>query len=73
MTPKQDAEKLVSKFFLSNYGYGPQEREKAKKNATIAVDEIIRVLNPEHWGLEMNIAVEELNHWREVKQEIEKI
>ena len=61
MTPKEKAEEL---------------REKCDGYvcyAEVAVDEIIKVLNPEHWGLEMNIAIDELNYWRDVKQEIESL
>ena len=41
--------------------------------AEVVVNEIIQVLNPEHWGLEMNIAIDELIYWRDVKKEIESL
>ena len=47
--------------------------EISKQFALIAVDEIIKVLDPEHWGLEMNIAIDEFIYWRKVKQEIESL
>lgn len=76
MTPKEKAEELVLKFrevpiedsLLWHVGY-----EISKQFALIAVDEIIQVLDPEHWGLEMNIAIDELNYWRKVKQELNKL
>lgn len=76
MTPKEKAEELVLKFREV-----PQENtmmwyvgfEISKQFALIAVDEIISVLNPEHWGIEMNIAIDELIYWRTVKQEIESL
>jgi hypothetical protein len=61
MTPKEKAEELREKCD----GYACY--------AEVVVDEIIKVLNPEHWGLEMNIAIDELIYWREVKQEIESL
>lgn len=61
MTPKEKALELKEKFD----GYTCY--------AEVAVDEIIQVLNPEHWGLEMNIAIDELIYWRKVKQEIESL
>ena len=73
MTPKEKAEELISKFFMANIGYGFKEKQIAKKNALISVDEIIKVLNPEHWGLEMNIAIDELIYWKNVKEEMEKL
>lgn len=41
--------------------------------AEVVVSEIIKVLNPENWGLEMNVAIDELIYWRDVKQELEKL
>jgi hypothetical protein len=41
--------------------------------AEVVVNEIIQVLDPEHWGLEMNIAIDELIYWRDVKKEIESL
>jgi len=36
----------------------------------ISVDEIISILNPEHWGIEMDTAFDNLYYWNEVKKEI---
>jgi hypothetical protein len=78
MTPKEKAQHLVLKFTLHAYGVwdkhgSKEERYHSKQCALIAVNEIIEVLDPEHWGLEMNIAIDELNYWRDVKQEIESL
>lgn len=72
MTPKEKAEELVNKFKQYSYDVG-KDTSFAKQCALIAVDEIISVLNPEHWGIEMNIAIDELIYWREVKKEIESL
>jgi hypothetical protein len=67
MTPKEKAKELINKFTLS---FSPNI-EEAKQCSLIAVDEILKLLYPENWGLEMNIAIDELYYWREVKKEIE--
>lgn len=89
MTPKEKAEELYNKFWdhadeggdIRNTAYYGQtlakrrlvRKEQSKQCALIAVNEIIDVLNPENWGLEMNIAIDELIYWRTVKQEIESL
>jgi hypothetical protein len=75
MTPKQKAIELTHKFCSHVEGYFGSKKNMiaAKKAALVAVDEIIKVLNPEHWGLEMNIAIDELIYWRNVKQELDKL
>ena len=49
------------------------KQDLAKECALAAVDEILSVLNLENWGIEMNIAIDELIYWKEVKQEIESL
>jgi len=80
MTPKEKAEELVNWFLdegLHSFGRYQcteiEDLEGSKFCATKVVDEMIKVLNPEHWGIEMNIAIDELNYWREVKKEIESL
>ena len=43
----------------------------AKASANLAIDKIIKALNPQDFGLEMEIAFEQINHWQEVKQYID--
>ena len=76
MTPKEKAKELYLKFHFAIPAIADEWQEgqnSAKECALIAVDEIINVLNPEHWGIEMNIAIDELRYWRTVKQEIESL
>lgn len=71
MTPKEKAMELVDIYFvLAN---GLLTFEQVKQCALIAVDEIIKVFNPENWGLEMDNAFESKEYWEKVKQEIEKL
>jgi hypothetical protein len=67
MTSIEKAKELIDKFTLP---FSPNI-EESKQCALIAVDEILKLLYPENWGLEMNIAIDELYYWRKVKQEIE--
>ena len=77
MKPKEKAEELADKFMnirnikLSDYSiiYLPT----AKQCALIAVEEMIKILNPEDWGLEINTAIDKLNYLKEVKKEIENL
>jgi len=81
MTPKEKAEKLVNKF--RDYADGTDsetdrfspniERKNAKQCALIAVNEILKELDVEIWGLEMYEAFDRQSYWQEVKQEIEKL
>jgi len=43
----------------------------AKSSARLAIDRIIMVLTPEEFGLEMERAYEEIDHWKKVKQYID--
>jgi hypothetical protein len=77
---KEKAEKLVSDFYSINcklievkYGYDMGNRydlvfPKCKQCALIAVEEIIDVAD----GLDYEFG-DELNFWKDVKQEIEKL
>ncbi|NDB81442.1 MAG: hypothetical protein EB127_01645 [Alphaproteobacteria bacterium] len=74
MTPKEKAQRLTDNMGnIPDGGFGSIGLYEAKQCALVAVNEIINVLNPEHWGLEMNIAIDELIYWRAVKQEIESL
>lgn len=76
MTPKEKADELVNKFAKL-----PEEGslmwylsfEIAKKCALIEVDDIIKILNPENWGLEMTTAIDMISYFQEVKQEIQAL
>jgi len=72
MTPKENAEKLVTEFFKSNIGYGPREREIAKKNALIAV-EFARQEFKDHCISEFEIEGSPNDHFDIIKQEINKL
>ena len=79
MTPKLKAKKLISQFslgILAELGYKISLEEVAalaKSSALSAIDEMINILNPEDWGLEMDAAIDKLNYLKEVKKEIEKL
>jgi hypothetical protein len=75
MTPKQKAIELTHKFCSHVEGYFGSKKNMiaAKKAALVAVDEIISVLNPENWGIEMNIVIDEIHYWNKVKEEINNI
>jgi hypothetical protein len=74
MTPKEKAEDLY-RIMLSNTPNQEFTNARvdliAKDCALTAVDEIIKVFNPENWGLEMDNAFESIKYWQEVKKEIE--
>lgn len=82
MTPKEQAEKLVSDFYTINCklikvknGYDMGDRYNlvmpiSKQSALIAVDEIIETFIPKN---NRNYLCEEIEYWEEVKQEIEKL
>ena len=75
MTPQEKAKELVEKL--------KREQAKllgsliishiAKQSALIAVDEILNVLEPHDWGLEMDTAFNREYYWQQVRQEIEKL
>jgi hypothetical protein len=76
MTPKEKAKSLVSKYY--NFVYLELDYEQAKQCAIIAVDEILKLDNPNTY----NYLTENKEHlivqfadsyWQEVKQEIEKL
>jgi hypothetical protein len=78
MTPKEKAKELYNKFFrsvpfLSKGCHPMDDYNAAKQCALIAVDEIIKVFNPENWGLEMDSAFESIEYWDKVKKEIEAL
>jgi len=68
MKPKEKAEELVKKFrlYLGTDAVGEEYFTSdldAKRCALIAVDEILSILFQHH----------EIDYWKEVKQEIEKL
>ena len=71
MIPKEKAQYLVDKFKKINEDY--IDNYQSIPCALIAVEEIIKVFNPENWGLEMDNAFESIEYWKEVKTEIEKL
>jgi hypothetical protein len=74
MTPKEKAEQLIERF--SKFSWESQQNEFVKESvlnsskqcALIAVDETLRAL---HFNVWTN--VDEINYWKEVKQEIEQL
>ena len=71
MTPKEKAEELVDRYFkLLNYEFGDlvySLRDKQPKEcAFIAVDEIID-------ALDKSLIDSDIEWWKQVKQEIEKL
>jgi hypothetical protein len=72
MTPKEKAEELYSTYryvlSLPNAPLGENKDVLAKQCALIAVDETLRAL---HFNVWTN--VDEINYWKEVKQEIEQL
>ena len=79
MNPKQKAENLVNKYRIilmnenTDCGCEILCTSIAKQNVIIAVDEILNFINPESYGLEMDIAFSQYDYWNEVKKEIEKL
>ena len=77
MTPKEKAEELFDKYW-TQIAYkieGSVGRLVIKQCALIAVDEIIAT-NPKitiNWAFSGIQEYDNLNYWREVKQEIEKL
>jgi len=75
MTPKAKAEELVNKFLLLLFGkkpfYSKSDYFKAKKCATICVDEILEVLGGSGVYGFADPAVE--HYWESVKTEIKKL
>jgi hypothetical protein len=69
MTPKEKARELVYKYskFQSGYGY----EYKAKQCALIAVDMVIKCCK-DYDEVHENYTTQ-VNHWQQVKQEIEKL
>lgn len=74
MTPKEKAEQLIKRF--SKFSWESQQNEFVKESVLnsskqcvlIAVDETLRAL---HFNVWTN--VDEINYWKEVKQEIEQL
>jgi hypothetical protein len=69
MTPKEKAEELVEKYaeLASRFGQAT-EWEYDKQCAIICVDELIEALEHNLWQNK-----DWINHYKEVKQEIEKL
>jgi hypothetical protein len=74
MTPKEKAQELVDKYNLSFAGVISNEEDwefLAKQCALIAVDMVIECCRQYD---ELNETfVTQINHWQEVKQELEKL
>lgn len=73
LTPKEKAQELVDKMCNIEERFGSVGIYEGKECALIAVDEIIKLYNPENYGLEMDTAFESIYYWQEVKKEIEKL
>lgn len=78
MTPKKEADHLISLSsltILAEIGHKLSKDEVtaiAKALSLITVDEIIKILNPQTFGLEMQEAFDKIYHWQQVRNEIEK-
>ena len=68
MTPKAKANELLTRYFTNAVGYGPIERERAKRNAGLCVDEIINNVL-----VGIDLAATWGDYWVKVKQELEKL
>ena len=73
MTPKEKAKELIVKYIQYTPVEEAFEALYAKQCALIAIDEILKELDAETWGLEMYEAFNRQSYWQEVKQEIEKL
>ena len=77
MEAKQQANLMIAEFslvVLAEMGHKidmDNVKAIAKSSARLAIDRIIMVLNPQDFGLEMERAYEEINHWKDVKQYID--
>tara|TARA_R110000823_G_scaffold99152_1_gene214043 strand:- start:1197 stop:1439 length:243 start_codon:yes stop_codon:yes gene_type:complete len=69
MTPKEKADELIEKMFsnMPKYLQGKIGWETAKQCALICVDDTLEALEHNHWQNK-----DWINHYKEVKQEIEK-
>ena len=73
MTPKEKTIKLIDKFIQYTPAEEAFELLYAKQCALILVDEVLKELDAETWGLEMYEAFDRQRYWQEVKKELEKI
>jgi len=85
MTPKEKAVKLCDAFYQKlplemhvittdgDLSWEYNSWENAKESALILVNEIIEWIDPEIWGIEMDIAFDRLAYWLDVKQEIRNL
>lgn len=73
MTPKEKAKELFNKMDMIISSYEDNWELKCKQCALIAVDEMIDFIDPEAYGLEMDLAFAQIRYLQEVKQEIEKL
>ena len=76
MTPQEKAEEIFDNMFNQMPHPSTTNAETyiiSKRCAIVAVDEIIKVLNPQNWGLEMDSAIDNISYWRKVKKELEKL
>lgn len=77
MEPKQQADLMIAEFslvVLSQVGHKLDVntvKAIAKSSARLAIDRIIMVLNPQDFGLEMEKAYDQIDHWKKVKQYID--
>ena len=77
MEAKQQADLMISEFslvVLSQVGHKLDMdvvTEIAKSSVRLAIDRIIMVLNPQDFGLEMEKAYDQIDHWNKVKQYID--
>ena len=63
--PNEKATELITKYFISNPGYGPMERDRARRNAMMCVDELVDESRSEG-------NVDRYKYWREVQTQLDK-
>jgi len=63
--PNEKATELITKYFIPNPGYGPMERDRARRNAMMCVDELVDESRSEG-------NVDRYKYWREVQTQLDK-
>ena len=78
MTPREKAVELYEKFDSysqteSTHIKGWTKHFNKCSCALVCIDEVLKQLDAETWGLEMDRAFDQQQYWNEVKQEIKKL
>jgi hypothetical protein len=73
MNPKEKAKELFDKMDMIICSYEDNWELKCKQCALISVDEMIDFIDPEAYGLEMDLAFSQVRYLEKVKEEIENL